>query len=265
MCLFGYFAYLYITLPSYVRYVDRLAEDYWKVYLLFNTPKLYRPAPVFSVSLTNNCYKNRTRCPKVGSFSQRQQASAYAEYLGRQYGLPVGFMATMGWLESKHNPRAKFCRVKRGKRICYKNAAAGWYQYILSTSKGYGVGDKGRYDPVWSATRAAKDAKNRMRTLTKLTGVAISNENRSTVWLYLAHNQGDCGLGLIVQMAVKGKVDKWCTSRKKMFRNIYQNTHRHWKGKVRRQGTFNQVSARAYLSSMQETWLIKAKQVSKYR
>jgi hypothetical protein len=191
-------------------------------------------------------------------------ASEYAESVGQRYGLPVGFMATMGWLESKHDPKAEFCSRKNGKRVCYKKAAKGWYQYTLDTAKNRGGTNLGRFNPQWSATQAAKDAKKRMRILAKQTGRTVSNKNGNVVWLYLAHNQGDCGLGLIVQMAIKGKVDKWCTSKRKMFRNIYQNTYRYEKRVIRRQGTFNQVAAKAYLRSMKETWRRKAEIAKRY-
>lgn len=269
----AYLAFAYITLPSYVKYTDRLAGDYWLVQSLFQPSRSYNDPrlpvqhavvrPTTQVE-AGNCYYNKTRCPKIGSRAQRVAAVDYAEYLGAQYGLPRGFMATMGWLESKHNPNAKYCSYKRGKKICYKRAAAGWYQYILETARGHGVGDKGRYNAVWSATQAAKDAKKRMRVLSKLSGKEVSNRNGTTVWLYLAHNQGDCGIGLIVQMAEKGRVNKWCVSKKTMFTNIYKNSHRNWKRIVRNEKVFNQVSARAYLNSMRETWRMKEEQVKEY-
>lgn len=93
-----------------------------------------------------------------------------------KYGLPQGFLRRMAQIESKFNPNAQNPN----------SSAGGLFQFIDSTAKNYGLGNK--FDPVASTDAASRLAVDNKNYLAKILG-----RDPTSGELYLAHQQGAGG------------------------------------------------------------------------
>lgn len=107
-----------------------------------------------------------------------------------QYKLPAGFLERTAFLESSGNPNAKNPY----------SSAGGLFQFVDGTAKQYGLTDKMN---AQESTRAASElARDNIATFKRIVG-----REPSAAELYLAHQQGAVGAGMLINNRNRPAID----------------------------------------------------------